>query len=455
MVIELRDCSLTTDNIVVCNGVQLDASEFVEIRILDTTNIVSVAWLALVLQYRVRLPESLQHRLLDINFEPIHPKSKLRCEQMMVFKKPILYKEGYRLVPYFTSYAVSNTGEVYSVITGQKVKCYTRGGYLVADVYDPLKNLVRQVAIHRLVALAWVKNPSWMENYIVNHIDGYKLNNYYRNLEWTDYSGNAVHALENDLRFDNIPCRVRDVKTGKVYEFKTMNKAKRFMGIERYSLFKSILYTRPNKLYNKRFELRLDGDQSPWYYEGRDVICEAARREYTFKFQDGHVETFYYMNDIKKRFKVWNVGNVDKFREKFEKLYPDVEFTYIDHDEGKFKSIQAYNYTTGEVVEADSMRDMSRKLGSAFSVVRNNVGKFQTNVTGYVFRHKSDEPWPAVKEMKSEAKTIVLTNLETKEVKTLSSLREAARFLDCDRSAIKSRLVNGGEWKGWYVEPIQ
>jgi len=51
--------------------------------------------------------------------------------------------------------------------------------------------------IHRLVADAFVENPN---NYnVVNHIDGNKTNNYYKNLEWCTYSHNNTHAWENNL----------------------------------------------------------------------------------------------------------------------------------------------------------------------------------------------------------------------------------------------------------------
>lgn len=50
-------------------------------------------------------------------------------------------------------------------------------------------------AVHRLVALTFVKNP---ENYpIVNHIDCNKKNNNAYNLEWTNAVGNANHAIRN------------------------------------------------------------------------------------------------------------------------------------------------------------------------------------------------------------------------------------------------------------------
>lgn len=52
--------------------------------------------------------------------------------------------------------------------------------------------------IHQLVALHFVSNPL---NYtVVNHIDGNKINNYYKNLEWVTYSQNNQHAYNTGLK---------------------------------------------------------------------------------------------------------------------------------------------------------------------------------------------------------------------------------------------------------------
>lgn len=59
-------------------------------------------------------------------------------------------------------------------------------------------SITKSFSVHRLVAEAFVENPN---NYpIVNHINSIRDDNYYENLEWTTYKGNAIHAFQNGNR---------------------------------------------------------------------------------------------------------------------------------------------------------------------------------------------------------------------------------------------------------------
>ena len=100
----------------------------------------------------------------------------------------------------FPNYEVSDDGRVRSFATsrrwpgrlGHELKQFMKGPYLAVNLvgFDGR----RSVHVHRLVAAAFVSNPS--QNPYVNHIDGVKTRNLAVNLEWVTPAGNIRHAIE-------------------------------------------------------------------------------------------------------------------------------------------------------------------------------------------------------------------------------------------------------------------
>lgn len=72
-------------------------------------------------------------------------------------------------------------------------------GYLVAHIYMNGIGYKTQ-KIHRLVATYFKLNPNPDKFKIINHIDGNKLNNYWKNLHWTTSSFNNSHAYKCGLK---------------------------------------------------------------------------------------------------------------------------------------------------------------------------------------------------------------------------------------------------------------
>jgi hypothetical protein len=96
-------------------------------------------------------------------------------------------------------YAITLEGGVYShrnnIFLSHSVD---KKGYHRVTLYNSGESKTNLV--HRLVALAYLTNPDNLPE--VNHIDGNKSNNHYRNLEWVTSSQNNQHAVDTGLRGD-------------------------------------------------------------------------------------------------------------------------------------------------------------------------------------------------------------------------------------------------------------
>lgn len=94
-------------------------------------------------------------------------------------------------------YKINIEGEVFSLKQKIYLKQIKNGaGYLSVALWKNKKKQNKR--IHRLIAEAFIDNPLTKPQ--VNHIDGDKLNNSIKNLEWVTVSENAKHAFDIGLR---------------------------------------------------------------------------------------------------------------------------------------------------------------------------------------------------------------------------------------------------------------
>jgi len=110
--------------------------------------------------------------------------------------KPVFFK------PFNRKYLVSNLGRVKAIkkskYSNNKRMCLKPGvgarGYAFVTLYHNKQS--KQLAVHRMVAYAFIGNPPKGKN-IVCHLDDNKLNNVADNLVWGDNYDNMRHMVEH------------------------------------------------------------------------------------------------------------------------------------------------------------------------------------------------------------------------------------------------------------------
>ena len=112
-------------------------------------------------------------------------------------------------------YAVSNLGKVKSLQTNRILKPQKRGKYFKVDLCG--NNICKQVSIHRLVAEVFCTKPITDKKLVINHKNGYKLDNRANNLEWVAQSENVKHAYKNGFELPTHNRTILCVETGQTF----------------------------------------------------------------------------------------------------------------------------------------------------------------------------------------------------------------------------------------------
>jgi len=114
----------------------------------------------------------------------------------------VIYMEGkeeWLPIKDFENYEISSLGQVRNTNTGRILKLTTKGGYIFTGLWSNSK--VKTIAVHRLVALAFIENPENKPQ--VNHKDKNRSNNNVSNLEWSTALENNLHRSKDVVQTTN------------------------------------------------------------------------------------------------------------------------------------------------------------------------------------------------------------------------------------------------------------
>lgn len=125
--------------------------------------------------------------------------------------KPLVYK-GNNLGDRFL---ISDEGEIYSLISKKKLKQTLNKSTGYIGVVVSLGGRNKKILIKTHIAVASTFVEGYKDGLVVNHKDGNKTNNNFKNLEWVTLKENSNHAVKNGLFLRSK--KVRCLNNGMVF----------------------------------------------------------------------------------------------------------------------------------------------------------------------------------------------------------------------------------------------
>jgi len=359
----------------------LEKNDRVTLTLYGIQKTVSRKWLRLITHFEVSVGEEF---LMRVGFKPTsyHPTRSL-TRQMMTIIPPIEHAKGFRIIPMYTRYAISSEGVIIDTVNDHTVarQKATAGCYCKCTIYDPEISGYRERYIHRLVAMAWVDNEDYLSRPQINHIDGNKNNFDASNLEWVSNSENSRHAFVTGLNpTTGVSVTILDTTNGRSVTVSSLIEASSYMGLT-YRLTDSKVRRRAKgSLYRNRYVVtHLDG-------VALDYKLRLTR-----------------------------------------------------------STVYQYKHINGGISDSNSLRRMKRVTGDDPTVVVRDIelNRDTYSANGYSYRLWSVGKWRRMKNVRRVGRAVRVMDKSTGVSKTFSSIREASRELNMDRSIVQ-RLVRGG-----------
>lgn len=189
--------------------------------------------------------------LIQLTFKPVYPDdfdfylsanvgfvdkdpNNFAAENLVWLVSNSEYANGFYRIPGYSRYLINKDG----VIFDRAKEFYPTLNYSARDyvlVHAKADHhegtLTPNVAVHRLMALAFIQYNEDVCKLDVNHIDGNKHNFNLTNLEWVTRLENIVHAINNGLVSDLKMVRVINVITKDITDYKSQSECAKALNI--------------------------------------------------------------------------------------------------------------------------------------------------------------------------------------------------------------------------------
>jgi len=133
------------------------------------------------------------------------------------------------IIPQYSDYMIYPNGDIFSIRFNKFLKPrYDKNGYKRVTIKNKITNKIETLKIHQLVAMCFLgyeKNS----NFVVDHIDNDKINNYVHNLQVITSMQNMKKEHMRKVQLNGLPYNIKYCKDG--YSVKLQeNKIKKNLG---------------------------------------------------------------------------------------------------------------------------------------------------------------------------------------------------------------------------------
>ncbi|AAL82973.1 hypothetical protein CDGHABPJ_00216 [Pseudomonas phage OMKO1] len=303
--------------------------------------------------------------------------------------------EEFKVIPGYEGYAVTKCGVIKSIERDLILSTFMLDGYRAVSTFRG--SLTKTLPVHRAIALAWINNDSPDTLTVVNHKDGDPLNNDLENLEWTDYSGNNYHAVNNGLRRDPIACYTRCFFTKQVMAFNSIAQACVHMGLPKDTPFAMLKPKMFGKLIAGKFEFKYANETDPWFYEHRTELVKPSRYMVTVINPDGYAEEIYSNAAFLKAYQLYDSPygrSIPGLAKYATEKYPAYEFVVRDsYTEERYRVHRSTAGSQRQFVQAlknkecigfNSLTSCAKHFNVDRSVIKHRI-KSGENLDGWIF----------------------------------------------------------------------
>lgn len=441
------------------NNVALkDSKSTIKIELFGKVRKCSLEWLALNAWYGIENIPDLEKHIDKISYSNIGNNISFRIHtaKVMLFKEPIYYKENFRIIPGFCNYAISLAGEILDIRENAIISDITidASGYANVYIYNSDSHKNKTTKIHRLLCLAWLPNNDYVNRPIINHIDGNKLNNSLRNLEWCSFSENSHHAVYSGLNDCAIKMKTRDYLTGEIVIYDSVSylaKALNMPNVSKTNLVNKL----PGYLYNKRYEIKEFSDQTPWFYANPDLSDnfkgKSTRIITVFDKETAETKIFNNTVDFANTYKLNNKKCLDDMIVQFKEnhKYHDVSYE-IPIVQGPYTLV---NIKNNKIIIVDTIIDVGLTLGKTRTEIQYDLSRrFKYIYNGEWIILINGQTQYDLSEYSEKSKnkfSFSIKNITTNEDKVFTSALELGKYIGSQPRTLLAKAKSGIPYKGY------